>query len=328
MSKKRVLSGIQTSGNLHLGNYIGALKQFVELQEDYECYFFLADLHAITVPQDPPALTANIRQAANLHLACGLDPNKAVLFRQSAVSAHPELGWLLNTIATMGELRRMVQFKDKSSGAAEESIGVGLFDYPVLQAADILLYQAELVPVGEDQKQHLELTRDLAERFNNRFSQTFTVPEVLTAERGARVMGLDDPNVKMSKSAASELNYIALTDSTETVKKKIAKAVTDSGSDITAGPDKPAVTNLLTIFSAVSGQDIAALEKEFSGKGYADFKSGLADAIITVLTPIQKRLAELEKDPAETDRLLVAGSERATSVAAKTLAAAKAAMGL
>ena len=325
---KRVLSGIQTSGNLHLGNYIGALRQFIALQEAYECYFFLADLHAITVPQDPKALAAQVRQAANLHLACGLDPGTVALFRQSDVSAHAELAWLLNTIATMGELSRMTQFKDKTTGTQRESVGVGLFDYPVLQAADILLYQADLVPVGEDQKQHIELTRDLAERFNGRFGEVFRVPDILTPEHGARIMGLDDPTKKMSKSAASEMNYVALTDDPDTVRKKISKAVTDSGSEVKAGEDRSALTNLLTIFSAVTDTPIADLERDYAGTGYADFKADLAEAIIELLRPIQQKLAELEAEPTATDQVLAAGAEKARPVAERTLAAAYRAVGL
>lgn len=326
--KPRVLSGIQTSGLLHLGNYLGALKQFAELQHDYDCYFFLADLHALTVPQDPKKFREQIRHAANVHFACGIDPKRSVFFRQSDISAHAELGWLLNTIATMGELKRMTQFKDKTSRAKEDSIGVGLFDYPVLQAADILLYQTDLVPVGEDQKQHIELTRDLAERFNHRFGQVFTVPKPLIPKVGARIMGLDDPKQKMSKSASSELNYIALTDSSDEVARKLNKAVTDSGNQIKGGSDKPALTNLLTIYSLLTDEPIGKLESRFSGKTYREFKAELTDAVVACLKPIQKTLAELEGNPDYTDSVLTEGADRARPVAEKTLSKAKQALGL
>ena len=327
-NRKRVLSGVQASGNLHLGNYIGALRQFIDLQRDYDCYIFIADLHAITVPQDPQELRKQIRSVVNLHLACGLDPDKVTLFRQSDVSAHSELGWLLNTIATMGELKRMTQFKDKAGGRAEASVGVGLFDYPVLMAADILLYGADLVPTGEDQKQHIELARDLAQRFNHRFDRTFRMPKPMIPKLGARIMGLDDPSVKMSKSAASAGNRIELIDPEEVIRRKISRAVTDSGSEIKAGPKKPAVTNLLTIMSALTDRTVAELEKDFAGKGYKEFKEALADTVVAALKPIQQTLAELEKNPKYVDAVLARGAEKARPVAERTLAAAKDAMGL
>ncbi|MDP3999878.1 MAG: tryptophan--tRNA ligase [bacterium] len=327
-NRKRVLSGVQASGNLHLGNYIGALRQFIDLQRDYDCYIFIADLHAITVPQDPKALRKQIRSVVNMHLACGLDPDKVTLFRQSDVSAHSELGWLLNTIATMGELKRMTQFKDKAGGKAEASVGVGLFDYPVLMAADILLYEADLVPTGEDQKQHIELARDLAQRFNHRFGRTFRMPKPMIPKIGARIMGLDDPSVKMSKSAASAGNRIELIDSEDVIRKKVSRAVTDSGSEIKAGPKKPAVTNLLTIMCALTDRTVAELEKEFAGKGYKEFKEALADTVVAALKPIQQTLAELEKNPKYVDEVLARGAEKARPVAERTLAAAKQAMGL
>jgi tryptophanyl-tRNA synthetase len=326
--RKRVLSGIQATGSLHLGNYIGALRQFIELQDEYDCHFFIADLHAITLPQDPKALRQQIRTTVNLYLACGLDPDKVTLFRQSDIAAHAELGWLLNTIATMGELKRMTQFKDKAGGKAEASVGVGLFDYPVLMAADILLYQPELVPVGEDQKQHIELARDLAERFNHRFGKTFRVPKPMIPKLGARVMGLDDASKKMSKSAPSESNRIGLTDPEDVIRKKISRAVTDSGSEIKAGPGKPALTNLLTIMSALTGKSVAGLEKEFAGIGYGEFKTTLADTVVAALKPIQQTFAELEQRPDFVDEVLSRGAEKARPSAERTLDAAKAAMGL
>lgn len=326
--KPRVLSGIQTSGILHLGNYLGALKRFLALQDDHECYFFLADLHALTATQYPSVLRRDIEHAAAVHLACGLDPAKVVLFRQSAISAHAELGWLLNTVATMGELRRMTQFKDKTGSAAEESVGVGLFDYPVLQAADILLYRADLVPVGEDQKQHIELTRDLATRFNHRFGDTLHIPEPLIPEQGARIMALDDPSSKMSKSSTSPASYIALTDSPDDIRQKISRAVTDSGDTVVAAPDKPALLNLLNIFSLLTETSVADLEKQYGSGGYKGFKEALAEAIVESLTPIQSRIKELEADPAAVKKVLDDGAERARPVAEKTLAEAKQAMGL
>ncbi|MDP9211657.1 MAG: tryptophan--tRNA ligase [bacterium] len=328
MSKKRIISGIQSSGSLHLGNYVGALRQFIELQEDYECFFFIADLHSITVPQEPETLRTQIRDTVATYLACGIDPDKAVLFRQSEIAAHAELGWLLNTIATMGELKRMTQYKDKASGEADASVGVGLFDYPVLMAADILLYRPEAVPVGEDQKQHIELTRDLAERFNGRFGETFRVPEPLIPEGGARIMALDDPKKKMSKSTPSEASRIELTDDADIIRRKVFRAVTDSGDTVVGGPDKPALTNLLAIMGAMSGKSVAELEQEFRGKGYKEFKEALAETVITALESIQKRYAELEQDSERIDAALAAGAERARPIAEATLADAKRAMGL
>ncbi len=328
MSKKRIVSGIQSSGSLHLGNYVGALRRFIELQEGYECFFFIADLHSITVPQEPEVLRAQIRETVATYLACGIDPDKAVLFRQSEIAAHAELGWLLNTIATMGELKRMTQYKDKAGGQTDASVGVGLFDYPVLMAADILLYRPEAVPVGEDQKQHIELTRDLAERFNGRFGDTFRVPEPLIPEQGARVMALDDPTKKMSKSAPSEASRIELTDDADAVRRKVSRAVTDSGDKIVSGPDKPALTNLLTIMGALTGKSIAELEEEFGGTGYKEFKEALAETIVAALEPIQGRHAELEKDSDAIDAVLTAGAEKARPIAEATLADAKRAMGL
>jgi tryptophanyl-tRNA synthetase len=328
MSKQRALSGIQTSGTLHLGNYLGALRRFVELQDTYDTYYFLADLHSITAPQDPESLRLNITNVAATYIGCGLDPQRATLFRQSDVAAHAELGWILTTLTTMGELRRMTQFKDKSGTAKEESVGVGLFTYPSLMAADILLYQPEVVPVGADQKQHVELTRDLAERFNNRFGETFVIPKPLIAEEGARIMGLDDPTKKMSKSAASEYNYISLIDSPDEIAKKIRKAVTDSGEKIELSDDKPAIKNLLTIYALLQDRMPAEVTEEFLGKGYGDFKNALTEVILEALGPIRDRIMELTDDPAEVNRILRDGAERAEAQATKTLASVKQRMGL
>lgn len=328
MSKQRALSGIQTSGTLHLGNYLGALRRFVKLQDTYDTYYFLADLHSITVPQDPESLRLNITSVAATYLGCGLDPQKATLFRQSDVAAHAELGWILTTLTTMGELRRMTQFKDKSGTAKEESVGVGLFTYPSLMAADILLYQPEVVPVGADQKQHVELTRDLAERFNSRFGETLVIPKPLIAEEGARIMGLDDPTKKMSKSAASEYNYISLIDSPDEIAKKIRKAVTDSGDTIELSDDKPAIKNLLTIYALLQDRMPAEVAEEFLGKGYGDFKNALTEVILEALGPIRDRITELTADPVEVNRILKDGAERAEAQATKTLASVKQRMGL
>lgn len=318
---KRLFSGIQPSGNLHLGNYLGAIKQWVELQNDYEAFFCVVDLHAITVPQDPVELRKKILEIAKIYLAAGVNPDKSTIFIQSHVAGHAELAWILNTIATMGELGRMTQYKDKVSlknlsnraiAAGEynkELTGVGLFDYPVLMAADILLYDTAVVPVGEDQKQHVELTRDLAERFNKRFGETFVVPQPLIQKEGARIMGLDDPSKKMSKSAASEYNYIALTDDADTVRKKIKKAVTDSGSEVIYSDEKPALKNLINICTLLSGKSIQEIEAMYQGKGYGDFKSDLAEVVANFLVPFQERLAAISDE--EVLRILRIGAEKA-----------------
>ncbi len=324
---QRLFSGIQPSGNLHLGNYLGAIKQWVELQDKYEAIFCVVDLHAITVPQDPAELRKKVIEAAKMYLAAGIDPKKSTIFIQSHVPAHTELGWILNTIATMGELGRMTQYKDKVSrenlgnratAAGEynkELTGVGLFDYPVLMAADILLYDTVVVPVGDDQKQHVELTRDLAERFNSRFGETFVVPEPLITKEGARIMGLDDPSKKMSKSAASEYNYIALTDDAETVRRKIKKAVTDSGSEIVYSVEKPALKNLINIYTLLSGKSISEIETMYVGKGYGDFKNDLAEVVVNFLTPFQERVKNISDE--EALAILRAGATKARELAEK-----------
>lgn len=322
----KIFSGIQPTGIIHIGNYLGAIKNWVELQKEHDAIFCIVDLHAITVPQDPKALKQTILENAALYLACGVDPERSVLFVQSHRPEHTQLTWLLNSIATVGELNRMTQYKEKGEG--RESVSAGLFDYPILMAADILLYQAEQVPVGDDQKQHVELARNLAQRFNSRFGETFTVPEPMIKKEGARIMGLDDPTKKMSKSAASEYNFIALTDDAETIRLKIQKAVTDSGSDVKAGEDRPALTNLLTIYSLFSGQPIAAIETEFAGRGYADFKTKLADIIIEKLTPIQQKQKEYLQNQGELEQILKEGADKIAPVAQSTLMKAMQAMGL
>lgn len=310
---KRLFSGIQPSGNLHLGNYLGAIKQWVDLQNDHEAIFCIVDLHAITVPQDPAELRKKTLEIAKIFLASGIDSNKCTLFIQSHISGHTQLAWILNTIARMAELERMTQFKDKAQkGGASES-GVGLFTYPVLMAADILLYDTDIVPVGKDQMQHIELARDLAERFNKRFGETFVIPEGKLSKEGQLIMGLDDPSKKMSKSAASEYNYIALTDDADTVRRKIKKAVTDSGSEIVYSDDKPALKNLINIYTLLSGKTPQEIETMYQGKGYGDFKTGLAEVVVNFLVPFQERLAAISDD--EVLEILKAGAEKVKPMA-------------
>lgn len=317
--KQRILSGIQPTGPLHLGNYIGAVKQWLNFQAEYESFFCIVDLHAITVRQDAAKLREYIRLTAATYLACGIDPAKATVFVQSSVPAHAELAWVLNTFTQMGELERMTQYKDKSKKHADNS-NAGLFTYPVLMASDILLYQPERVPVGDDQKQHIELTRNIAQRLNNHYgTEVLKVPDGFFPKQGARVMGLDDPTVKMSKSAASEYNYILLTDSADIIRKKIKKAVTDSGSEIRATEDKPAVKNLLTLYSELSDKSIAEIEEMYSGKGYGDFKSDLAEVVVDFITPIQEKIGTYLQNEEELNAILQQGAEKANIVANQTL---------
>jgi tryptophanyl-tRNA synthetase len=327
-NRQRVFSGIQPSGTPHLGSYLGALKNWVAIQDDYENYYCIVDLHALTVPQDPKVLRHNVRETTAVYLAAGLDPEKSVIFRQSRVSAHTELAWLLNCIAKVGELSRMTQFKDKTQRGGAEAASVGLYDYPVLQAADILLYNAHLVPVGEDQRQHLELSRTLARRFNHLYGETFVVPEIMIPEVGARIMALDDPTQKMSKSLPTPGGYIALLDEPDTIRRKIRRAVTDSGTEIVAGPEKPAVTNLLGIYAAIVGETISALEERYEGGGYGDFKHDLAEVVVEALSPIRERTLDLLDDPRELDEILESGAEKARKVASSTLHDAWAKLGL
>lgn len=367
LTMQRLFSGIQPSGNLHLGNYLGAIKQWVGLQDQYEAIFCVVDLHAITVPQDPVELRKKVIEAAKMYLAAGIDPAKSTIFIQSHVPAHTELGWILNTITKNGDLTKMTQFKSKAlvdfesldkvasllkeygkndsspesmkdriskllshivkdDGGPESvaalslttieqfnSVGVGLFDYPVLMAADILLYDTAVVPVGDDQKQHVELTRDLALRFNSRFGETFVVPEPLITKEGARIMGLDDPSKKMSKSAASEYNYIALADDADTVRRKIKKAVTDSGSEIVYSDDKPALKNLINIYTLLSGKSTSEIEAMYVGRGYGDFKTDLAEVVVNFLAPFQERMNGISDE--EALAILKAGAEKVQSLA-------------
>ncbi|MFD0617632.1 tryptophan--tRNA ligase [Paenibacillus sp. GCM10027629] len=322
---KKVLSGIQPSGQLTLGNYIGAMQNFVKLQNDHECYFMVVDLHAITVPQDPAALREQSEAVATLYVAAGIDPTKANIFMQSHVRGHAELGWLLTTLSYMGELERMTQFKDKSAG--KESIGTGLFVYPALMAADILIYNADLVPVGDDQKQHLELTRDLAGRFNSRYGDYFTVPEPYIPKIGARVMSLDDASKKMSKSNPNPGSFIALLDPPDVVRKKISRATTDSGREVKFDPaDKPEVSNLLSIYSHCAGLSIEQIEAKYEGQGYGAFKKDLAEVVVSVLEPLQQRYREI-RESGEIHNILRQGAERAAAVADQTVRDVKERMG-
>jgi tryptophanyl-tRNA synthetase len=323
---KTIFSGIQPSGVITLGNYIGAMKQFVELQNEYNCYFCIVDQHAITVPQDRLELRKNIRSLAALYLAVGIDPNKATLFIQSEVPAHAQAGWMLQCIAYIGELERMTQFKDKSAG--KEAVSAGLLTYPPLMAADILLYNTDIVPVGEDQKQHIELTRDLAERFNKRYGEIFTLPEARIPKVGARIMSLTDPTKKMSKSDPNKKAFITLLDDAKTIEKKIKSAVTDSDGIIKHDKEnKPGITNLLNIYSILANKTIDELEKEYEGKGYGEFKADLAQVIIDTLTPIQERYYNLMESDL-LDEVLDEGAEKANKVANKMLKKMENAMGL
>ncbi len=326
--KKVIFSGIQPSGNIHIGNYLGAIKQWAELQNEADsAVFCIVDMHAITVPQSREDLQANIYSLCAIYLASGLDPEKSILFLQSDRPEHSQLAWILNCYTGMGELSRMTQYKDKS-GDERKFSSVGLFDYPVLMASDILLYHANTVPVGDDQKQHVELTRDIAERFNSKFGEIFTLPEPLIKKTGSRIMGLDDPAKKMSKSASSVNNYILLNDDPDIIKQKIMRAVTDSGSDIKAGTDKPAMTNLLNIYSEISGRTTTELEAEFSTKGYGEFKQILADELIAYLSPIREDINKYLSDKAELEKILKAGSAKAQKIASTTLDNVKEKIGL
>ncbi|MEK3913518.1 tryptophan--tRNA ligase [Paenibacillus sp. FSL H7-0331] len=322
---KRVLSGMQPSGQLTLGNYIGALKNYVTLQHTHDCYFMVVDLHAITVPQEPAALKEQSESVTALYIAAGIDPAKATVFMQSHVRQHAELGWLFTTLTYMGELERMTQFKDKSEG--KDSVGAGLFTYPSLMAADILLYNADLVPVGDDQKQHLELTRDLAQRFNQRYGDTFTIPEPYIPQVGARIMSLDDASKKMSKSSTNAGSFITLLDSPDVIRKKISRAVTDSGREVKFDPQaKPEVSNLISIYANCSDMSIAEIEALYEGQGYGPFKKELAERVVALLEPLQQRYREI-RESGELYDILRQGAERATEQAEKNLRIAKERMG-
>lgn len=320
-----IFSGIQPSGTLHLGNYLGALKQWVDLQTGNTAYFCIVDQHAITVPYEPTELPKRVLDAAAMYIAAGIDPEHSTIFVQSHVGAHTELGWLLSTITPYGDLSRMTQFKDKSQ-KQQTNTTLGLFAYPVLMAADILLYQANKVPVGEDQAQHVELTRSIAKRFNNKFGDVFTMPEVML-NKTARIMSLADPTKKMGKSDPAP-SYIALTDPPETIRKKIMGAVTDTEPVFSFEKSGPAVKNLLDIYAALSGEDPSAIEQKFAGKGYKDFKKALAELVITKLSPLQEKFTALRQDEVKLKEILASGAAKASTVTQKTLADVKQKMGL
>jgi len=314
--KKRIFSGAQPTGELHIGNYLGALRNWVALQDEYDAIYCIVNLHAITLPQDPQTLRQKTLDLARIYVAAGVDPQKSTIFIQSDVPQHAELTWVLSCISRMGELERMTQFKDKGKGNTERA-GVGLFTYPVLMAADILLYQTDLVPIGKDQKQHLELTRDLAERFNRDFGETFVVPEPYIPPVGANILSLQDPAKKMSKSDENPNGSIFLLDDADTITKKVKRAVTDSGTDINFDPSRPAISNLLTIYHLLTGKSDEECIAHFDGKGYGQFKTELAEAVVEFLSPFQKRYAEI--DDGSLRSILDTGTERARAIAAGTL---------
>ncbi|HPZ09802.1 MAG TPA: tryptophan--tRNA ligase [Candidatus Eremiobacteraeota bacterium] len=317
-NRKILLSGIQPSGNLAIANYIGAIKNWLSLQEQYYCIYMVVDLHSLTVRQDPKELKKRCFEFIGQYLACGLDPEKNIIFLQSQVSAHSELAWILNCFTYMGELSRMTQFKEKSTRHGE-NINAGLFTYPVLMAADILLYQTDLVPVGEDQKQHLEITRDIAIRFNNLYGETFRVPEPFIPEVGARIMSLQDPTKKMSKSDEDPKSYIALLDNPDVIKSKIKRAVTDTGKEIIYNENRPGIANLMTIYSCLTDKSFSKIEEEYQGKGYAEFKAHLGEIIVETLRPVQKKYEVLMKNKDTLYNILKDGAEKASKMAQKTL---------
>jgi tryptophanyl-tRNA synthetase len=321
-ARPRVLSGIQpTADSFHFGNYLGALRQWVTLQDDFEPFFFIADMHAITVEQDPKLLRERSLRAAAQLIATGVDPDRSAIFMQSHIPAHAQLGWVLQCLTGFGEARRMTQFKDKSAKGGEGAASVGLFTYPMLMAADILLYRPQYVPVGEDQRQHLELTRDLAQRFNHRYKKTFRLPEPFILKETAKITDLQEPQAKMSKSASSPAGIIEMLDDPKVSAKKIRSAVTDSGTDIRFDPEeKPGISNLLTIYSALTGRSVKELESDYAGRGYGDLKKDLGEVVVDFVTPFRDRTLELLDDRAELDAVLRRGAERANDVAQRTLA--------
>ena len=327
MTKKRSFSGIQPTGDIHIGNYLAAIKHWVESQAEFESIFCIVDLHAITVPQDASILKTKIRELAGILFAAGIDPKISALFVQSDITAHAELTWILNCFTPMGWMQRMTQFKEKSENLKEQ-VSVGLFDYPVLMASDILLYQTDVVPVGEDQKQHVELTRDIAQRFNSIYGKTFRLPRPSIPETGARIMGLDDPTSKMSKSEAGSGHAINLLDSPDTIRGKIMRATTDSLREIRFDEDRPGIHNLLTIYELCSGLSRIEIEARYEGRGYADLKRDLGEVVVAALRPLQSRFEELTADPTCIDSLLTEGADKVRPLAEKTLAAVKDKVGL
>jgi tryptophanyl-tRNA synthetase len=314
----RIFSGIQPTGAKHLGNYIGAIRQYVMSQDAGEAFICIVDLHSVTVAYDPDDLRESTLSLAALLIASGLDPDRCTLFVQSHNPDHPDATWLLSTVASFGELRRMTQFKDKSE--QQQFVSVGLFTYPVLQAADILLYQADEVPVGEDQRQHVELTRDIAERFNSRYGETFVVPRVVTPELGAKIMDLQEPTKKMSTTGGTAQGTVLMLDDPDVLRRKIKSAVTDSGREVRRGPGKEGIENLISIMSVSTGEQPDAIEATYDGRGYGDFKADVAEAVVGLVSPIQARYRELRDDPAELQRLLAVGAEKARAHSASTLA--------
>jgi len=321
---KRIFSGAQPTGNVHLGNYLGALRNWVALQHEYESFFCIVNLHAVTIPQDPKLLAEKTRELTRIYLAVGIDPDVSTIFVQSDVHQHAELTWILNCVARVSELERMTQFKDKSRKS--ENVSAGLFDYPVLMASDILLYQTDLVPVGEDQRQHLELTRDLAIRFNRDYGNTFRVPEPYIPKVGARIMSLSDPTKKMSKSDDDSNGCVMMLDDADTVSRKFKRAVTDSGTEIRFDDSRPAITNLLTIYQLLTGQATGEIESHFAGKGYARLKQDLADVTVEFLRPFQERVKGIGAE--QLNNILGQGREKARQIASPTLASVYAAMGI
>ena len=316
--KKVLSSGMQATGTLTLGNYLGALKNWVSISDEYECFYGVMDLHSITIRQEPANFRKNARNLYALYVAAGLDPEKNCLYYQSHVSAHAELGWILDCFTYMGELNRMTQFKDKAAKHAD-NINAGLYTYPVLMAADILLYQADLVPVGVDQKQHLEICRDIAERFNNLYGEVFTIPEAYIPEAGAKIMSLQEPERKMSKSDENENATVRLLDDTDTIIRKFKRAVTDSGSEVRFSEDKPGVSNLMTIYGCITGKSMEEIEKEFDGKGYGDFKLAVGECVADELKPLQERYYALLEDKTYIEKCIKENDEKAQYFANKTL---------
>ncbi|MEK9154932.1 MAG: tryptophan--tRNA ligase [Patescibacteria group bacterium] len=326
--QKRVFSGVAPSGNLHIGNYLGAISQWLQLQNKHHCIFSIVDYHAMTVFQPPQKLKEKIMETAMIYLAAGIDPKKSIVFVQSDVPEHTELAWILNTITKIPELELMTQFKDKAK-RFRDKVNVGLFDYPVLMASDILLYKTDLVPVGEDQKQHLEFARTIARRFNDLYGKTFVIPEPIIRKESARIMGLDDPTKKMSKSAENPHNYLALTDEPKIIRDKIKKAVTDSGREIIYdSQNKQAISNMLTIYSLFSGKSIKEIESDYKGKGYVEFKNDLSEIVIDFLAPFQKELKKMKENPETVRHLLRDGALKAREIAQTTLSEIKKKVGL
>ncbi|MBD3246077.1 MAG: tryptophan--tRNA ligase [Candidatus Omnitrophica bacterium] len=327
MRKKTIFSGIQPSGNMHVGNYLGAVRQWVQLQEEYECLFCVVDLHSITVPQDPEKLRSHSRELAALLLACGIDEKRSTLFVQSHIPAHSELAWIFNCVAPLGWLKRMTQFKEKSI-QQQSSASAGLFVYPALMAADILLYGTDLVPVGEDQKQHIEFTRDLAQKFNVTYGELFKLPEPLIPKLGARIMSLDDPNRKMDKSADNPQRAIYLLDSPDAIRTKISRATTDSHREIRFDPQRPGVNNLLVLYQLFTGRETQEIEERFLGKGYRELKQDLADAVIAGLAPIQEKYRTLTEEPGYLEKILARNAQKVAPVAESVVKEVKRRMGL